>query len=69
MTSFSASWASFLEGPLFAFTADQDWAPEWAIEMFLDELRRFRIPLHVFRTNPSVAETRLNNMHLFVRKP
>ena len=55
MTSFSASWAPFLEGPLFAFTADQDWAPEWAIEIFLDELRRFRIPLHVFRTNPSVA--------------
>jgi hypothetical protein len=55
MTSFSENWAPFLEQPLFAFTADQDWAPEWAIEVFLEELRRFRIPLHIFRTNPSPA--------------
>jgi polysaccharide deactylase WbmS-like protein len=55
MTHLPASWAPFLEKPLFAFTADQDWAPEWAAEVFLEELRRFRIPLHIFRTNPSPA--------------
>jgi len=41
--------------PVFAFTADQDWAPEWAAELFLAELRRFQIPLHIFRTNPSAT--------------
>lgn len=55
MTSLSANWAPFLEKPLFALTSDQDWAPEWAAEMFLAELRRWRIPLHIFRTNPSPA--------------
>jgi hypothetical protein len=53
--SFSASSSPFLEKPFFAMTADQDWAPEWAAEVFLDELRRFHIPLHIFRTNPSAA--------------
>jgi hypothetical protein len=55
MSSLPASLAPFLEKPIFAFTADQDWAPEWAAEFFLDELRRLRIPLHIFRTNPSPA--------------
>ena len=55
MTPFSSAWAAFLDGPLFVFTADQDWAPEWAVEVFLSELRRYHIPLHVFRTNPSLA--------------
>src|SRR5271156_5608910 len=55
MTSFAANFTPFLEKPMFAFTADQDWAPEWAAEIFLEELRRFRIPLHIFRTNPSAA--------------
>jgi hypothetical protein len=51
----ASNFAPFLERPVFAFTADQDWAPEWAAEMFLVELRRFQIPLHIFRTNPSEA--------------
>ena len=55
MTPFPKCWAPLLDGPLFAFTADQDWAPEWAVDFFLDELRRVRIPLHIFRTNPSAA--------------
>ena len=55
MTSFSEAWSPFLEKPIFVLTADQDWAPEWAAEAFLDELRAFRIPLHIFRTNPSPA--------------
>lgn len=45
-------WGSLLDKPLFAVTSDQDWAPEWAVEIFLEELRRFDIPLHMFRTNP-----------------
>ena len=53
--SFTANWAPFLDQPIFAFTADQDWAPEWAAEAFLNELRTFGIPLHIFRTNPSPA--------------
>jgi len=54
--------ALFLEKPVFAFTADQDWAPEWAAEHFLEELRRFRIPLHIFRTNPSASFDRAVKM-------
>jgi hypothetical protein len=53
--NFADAWAPFLEKPIFAFTADQDWAPEWAAESFLEELRAFGIPLHIFRTNPSPA--------------
>ena len=55
MTSLSGKWAPFLEKPVFALTADQDWAPEWAAEVFLDEVRRLGVPLHIFRTNPSLA--------------
>jgi hypothetical protein len=39
--------------PIFVLTADQDWAPEWAVSAFLDVARRWRVPLHIFRTNPS----------------
>src|SRR5580704_12513992 len=53
MTPSAKNWARFREKPIFVFTADQDWAPEWAVEIFLAELRRFKIPLHIFRTNPS----------------
>jgi hypothetical protein len=55
MNSLSSIWSPFMDGPYFALTADQDWAPEWSIEIFLGELRRLHIPLHVFRTNPSDA--------------
>ncbi len=53
LNSFTENWGPFLEKPIFTFTSDQDWAPEWAAEIFLDELRRLRVPLHIFRTNPS----------------
>ena len=46
-------WQEFLQRPMFVLTADQDWAPEWAVEQFLVEVERFGIPLHIFRTNPS----------------
>jgi hypothetical protein len=55
MTSFAEAWGPFLEEPIFALTADQDWAPEWAAEFFLAELRGYGVPLHIFRTNPSLA--------------
>ncbi len=55
MTAHSNIWMPFLEGPVFAFTADQDWAPEWAVETLLRELKRSGIPLHIFRTNPSAS--------------
>lgn len=44
---------SLIDRPLFVLTADQDWAPEWAIAAFLDVVRRFQVPLHIFRTSPS----------------
>jgi len=47
-------WGDVCERPTFVFTADQDWAPEWAVETFLTEVGRWPIPLHVFRTSPSV---------------
>ncbi len=55
MNSFTKNWAPFLEKPVFTFTSDQDWAPEWASEIFLEELRRLGVPLHIFRTNPSAV--------------
>ena len=53
--SLTKKWSPFLDEPVFALTADQDWAPEWAAESFLHELRTFGVPLHLFRTNPSHA--------------
>ena len=38
---------------MFVLTSDQDWAPEWAIERFVSEVRGYHLPLHIFRTNPS----------------
>jgi hypothetical protein len=37
---------------VFTLTSDQDWAPAWASQILLDEVRRFAIPLHMFRTSP-----------------
>ena len=36
--------------PIFALTSDQDWAPPWAMESFLETTRN--MPVHIFRTNP-----------------
>jgi hypothetical protein len=41
------------DNPLVVFTADQDWAPEWANQIFIDEVSRVRVPMHIFRTNAS----------------
>lgn len=39
--------------PLVVFTADQDWAPEWACMNFVTDLARFDLPCHLFRTSES----------------
>lgn len=41
------------DNPLVIFTADQDWAPEWACEVFVNEVTTNELPVHVFRTNSS----------------
>ncbi len=41
--------------PRYVLTADQDWAPEWACELFIDLIKQLELPFHVFRTNLSVA--------------
>ena len=40
------------EAPMFALTADQDWAPAWASSQLLATVGGLGVPLHVFRTNP-----------------
>jgi hypothetical protein len=48
-------WAESLGAPVFVLTADQDWAPEWAMERFLSFIDEVGQPVHVFATNPSPA--------------
>jgi hypothetical protein len=45
----------FLADPVFVLTADQDWAPEWALEAMLELVAADEIPLHLFVTNESPA--------------
>ena len=47
--------SGFIDQPLFVLTSDQDWAPEWACEQFLRRIKAHSIPLHVFRTSPSLV--------------
>jgi hypothetical protein len=39
--------------PVFLLTADQDWAPDWALEALLDVAEAEGVPLHLFVTNAS----------------
>lgn len=48
-------WSDSFVEPRFVLTADQDWAPEWAMERFLAFAEAEEIPVHVFVTNPSPA--------------
>jgi hypothetical protein len=48
-------WGDFHTRRWFCLTADQDWAPEWAMEFFMAWVRGLEIPLHVFTTNESRA--------------
>lgn len=49
----AALWGRVATEPVFVMTADQDWSPEWAIEIFLEHMRKWGLPAHVFRTSPS----------------
>ena len=49
----SRLWGRVATEPAFALTADQDWAPEWAVEIFLEKVAKWGQPVHIFRTNPS----------------
>ena len=46
-------WGRFASEPVFVLTADQDWAPEWAIATLLEHVQKWKLPLHIFRTSPS----------------
>jgi hypothetical protein len=53
------------DNPLVVFTADQDWAPEWACEVFLSEIKANELPVHVFRTNMSpTLDGAVNDGHI-----
>src|SRR5579863_7836119 len=54
-TVFDASrlWGSVATEPVFVLTGDQDWAPEWAVEVYLQHIKKWQQPAHVFRTSPS----------------
>lgn len=51
-------WGRLADQPVFVLTADQDWAPEWANQIFLEKVAQWGQPAHVFRTSPSA---RLND--------
>ena len=48
-------WDEGFDEPVFAFTADQDWAPEWVMSRFLEQIEAHELPVHVFVTNESGA--------------
>lgn len=53
------SWpfAELCNEPIYVFTGDQDWAPEWATGMQVQMHRDAGIPLHMFCTSPSAVMT------------
>lgn len=53
-------WGDRFRDPVFVFTADQDWAPEWAVKATLRETLSQDVPLHLFVTNPSRAVEEAN---------
>lgn len=50
---------------LVVFTADQDWAPEWAMQIFVSEFEELQVPIHLFRTNHSAVFDSLSQSQLF----
>jgi hypothetical protein len=46
-------WGELGDRPTFVLTADQDWAPEWAMASTLDLVADAGVPLHLFVTNES----------------
>jgi len=45
--------AELTSRPVFSLTADQDWAPDWALAEMLELLEASGVPLHLFVTNDS----------------
>lgn len=44
---------TFTNNPIFCFTSDIDWAPEWAIRDLLTEFKKYEIPISPFITHKS----------------
>lgn len=56
MTTHNESfWGDLSQRPTFILTADQDWAPESAMDVMLDLVGSEGVPLHLFVTNDSAA--------------
>lgn len=51
----SAPWGWMHHERLFCLTADQDWAPDWAISNMLAWVSRLELSVHVFQTNHSAV--------------
>lgn len=54
-------WGYRFSSPVFVLTADQDWAPEWAMERFLAFIDEAQLPVHVFVTSRSPALERASD--------
>jgi hypothetical protein len=54
--------AARFDEPVFVVTADQDWAPDWALEVLLDETVGRGVPLHLFVTNASDLVTKASTL-------
>lgn len=50
--SLDALWNGQFKDPVFVLTSDQDWASEWAMNYWIKKIDSYKIPLHLFRTNP-----------------
>ncbi len=46
-------WEELHTQRVFSITADQDWAPEWAMDFFLEWTRQLALKPHIFATNSS----------------
>jgi hypothetical protein len=55
MTELRDLWSERFREPVYVLTADQDWAPEWAMAKFLRFLSEAEVPVHLFVTNSSPA--------------
>ena len=41
------------EEPIFCFTSDIDWASEYVLELFFDDIKSWNVPFTLFLTHPS----------------
>lgn len=47
----SPTWAELASEPTFVLTGDQDWAPDWTLELMISLAGEHDVPLHLFVTN------------------